>query len=302
MNLRILSEYIFLALAWGFSLYVAFQTVQAFGWVGAATGRALIASVALGLVSLVSRRKFKLNGAGLVSFLIVGATTVTGQLLGLNFAMPRIGTAATAIIVATIPLFSMLLSEIFGVEKLTLPRVVGLVFGLVGIVMLVGFPATPITPDFLLGCGTALFGALCAAFGSNYVRLKLDGVGSIEVAALAFLFGALLTLPLLIAVPIPTTPRPIDFGYLLIAGCVMSAMTYSLYFRLIGEIGPTRAISVEFLVTLVAVLVGAYVLGERLSPVQIGGMVVIIMGCVIVLDLFSSKSPPDDHAGLAQPH
>ena len=45
----------------------------------------------------------------------------------------------------------------------------------------------------------------------------------------------------------------------------MSATTYVLYFGLVARIGATRAISVEFVVTLVAVVIGALFLNEELS-------------------------------------
>jgi drug/metabolite transporter (DMT)-like permease len=80
-----------------------------------------------------------------------------------------------------------------------------------------------------------------------------------------------------------------DFVYLLISGGVMSAITYLLYFRLVATLGATRAISVEFVVTLVAVLFGALVLDEKLTPLQIAGGLVIMAGCALVLGLFGRR-------------
>lgn len=50
--------------------------------------------------------------------LVVGDTTVAGQLIGLSYATPRIGTAMSAILVATIPLFSMIIGRLWGVTPL----------------------------------------------------------------------------------------------------------------------------------------------------------------------------------------
>ncbi len=63
----------------------------------------------------------------------------------------------------------------------------------------------------------------------------------------------------------------------------MSALTYVLYFKLVGSVGPTKAISVEFVVTVIAVLVGAVFLKEQLSLIQFVGAAVIIGGCALVL-------------------
>jgi len=147
----------------------------------------------------------------------------------------------------------------------------------------------PVTQHFMLGCAACLFASLSAAFGSNYASLYLRTAGSLEVTAGAFLAGGLMTLPLLLAVPVPSMPKPVDFLYLAVLAGVMSALTYVTYFRLVSAIGPTRAISVEFAVTVVAVLVGAVLLKEPLTAAQIVGAVVIVAGCVLVLGLLPKR-------------
>jgi drug/metabolite transporter (DMT)-like permease len=190
-----------------------------------------------------------------------------------------------AIFVGSIPLFSMVIGQAWGIERIGTAGRVGLVLGFGGIVLLVGFPSVPVTATFLMGCGASVFGAASAAFGSNYARRHLGGVGSWEQAIGAFLFGGLAALPLLLVVPVPTMPRPVDLGYLVLLAGMCSALAYVLYFRLVAEVGATLAISVEFLVTVIAVAVGAILLGERLSAVQLIGGGVIIAGCALVLDL-----------------
>ncbi len=288
MRVRDIVDYLFLAVAWGLSFLVLVKVVTAFGWVGAVTLRCLLASATLMGMARVLRRNFSFS-LGWRPYAVVGATTVAGQLIGLSYGTPLIGTAMAAILVAAIPLFSMMISQFWGLERLTTPRLIGLLLGMGGIVLLVGFPAVPVTPAFLLGCAACISASFSAAFGSNYANRHLRDVGSLEVTSAAFLFGGLMTLPLLFAVPVPAMPRAVDFLYLAILACVMSATTYVVYFRLISSIGATRAISVEFAVTVVAVLVGTMLLGEPLSVIQIGGAAAIIAGCVLVLDPFPRR-------------
>ena len=289
MRTRDLADYGILSVVWGLSFVVLLRVVHAFGWVGAVTFRALLAGGLLLAIAAATRRKLDF-GVGWRPLTVVGATTVAGQLVGMSFAMPRIGTAMAAIIVGTIPLFSMIIGRIWGVEHITGQGWIGLGLGLAGIVMLVGFPAVPVTRSFVIGCVGSLLAAISAAYGSNYARARLRLVGSWEVTIGSFLAGGLMTLPLLFAVPVPSGPRPVDFGYLLILGAVMSALAYVLYFRLVADIGATRAISVEFVVTAIAVLVGSVLLHERLSVPQLVGAVVIIVGCALVLGLVPPRS------------
>ncbi|MFE9439898.1 DMT family transporter [Streptomyces sp. NPDC006602] len=296
MRGRDMADYGTLAVVWGVSFAVLARTERAFGWVGAVAFRALIAGVIVLLASRVMRRRLDF-ATGWWPFAVVGATTVAGQLIGVSYATPRIGSAMAAIFVGTIPLFSMLISHLWGLERMSVRGWVGLSLGIAGIILLVGFPETSITDSFRLGCVGSLIGALSAAFGSNYARVRLHNVGSWELTIGSFLFGGLLTLPLLFVVPVAQTPHLADYAYLLLLGGVMSGVMYVLYFRLVAGVGATRALSVEFAVTAVAVLVGSLVLSERLSAVQLLGTAVIVGSCSLVLGLtprLTSRRPTRD--------
>ncbi|WP_043880035.1 DMT family transporter [Azorhizobium caulinodans] len=282
MKPRDLAAYLFLALAWGLSFLVLLRVVQAFGWAAAVSLRALVAAGVLFLMARLARRRLVFS-TGWKPLVMVGATTVAGQLVCLSVATPMIGTAMTAICIAAIPLFSMAIGQAWGLERVTLAGLLGLALGLAGIVLLVGFPAEPVTPTFLLGCAAALAGAFCSALGSNYTSRFLRGMGALEVTIGAFLAGGLITLPLLLFVPLPAVPHAADLGLLLVLSGVMSGICYTLYFWLVTRIGATRTVSVEFAVTLIAAVIGAVFLGEALAPLQLVGGGVILCGCALVL-------------------
>lgn len=290
---RDIASYLFLAIAWGLSFLVLVRVVEAFGWVGAVSFRCLLAGGLLYLIAAASGRRLRF-GAGWRHYVAVGATTVAGQLVCLSYATPRIGTAMAAILVAAIPLFSMVIAQLWGMEKITRQRVAGLIVGTAGIVLLVGFPAVPLTGRFLFDCLVSLGGSFFAALGSNYMSRFLHEESPAEVTSASFLLGGLMALPLLVAVPVPAAPGAMDFAYLAILGGIMSALTYVTYFRLVSRIGPTRAISVEFAVTVVAVLVGGLILDEPLTVVQLAGGAVIIAGCLLVLGLVPWRSREPD--------
>lgn len=284
MHRQQIVAYVALALIWGLSFVLVLRVVEAFGWIGAVSLRAFAASGLLLVIARATGRPLRFGGRWF-PLAVVGATTVAGQLIALSFATPRIGTAMAAILVATIPLFSMLIGRLWGTERLTQWTRLGLTLSFSGIVLLVGFPSAPITAEFLLGCASSLFGSLCAAFGSNYLRRSLRGIGTWEQTIGAFFFGGVLSLPLLLLVPIPAPPGPADVLNLLLLAGLCSALAYVLYFRLVAELGATIAISVEFVVTLVAVGIGALFLGETLSLVQLAGGAIILLGCALLVGL-----------------
>ena len=136
MKQRHLVTYAVLALVWGLSFMVLVRVVAAFGWAGTVSFRALTAGGALLLVALLMRRRLDF-GCGWKPLAISGFLTVVMQLAGIAFAAPRIGTAMTAIIVSAIPLFSMVVGRIAGLERLNERSIIGLVMGFAGIVLLV---------------------------------------------------------------------------------------------------------------------------------------------------------------------
>jgi len=92
---------------------------------------------------------------------------------------------------------------------------------------------------------------------------------------------------LLIFVPIKPGLVLSDWLNIITLAVVCSALCYVIYFSLVAKIGATRSISVEFLVTVVAVLIGAFYLNEAITVFQLFGALLVIIGSVLILDLFS---------------
>ena len=279
------SEFSILAILWGGSFLLVLRVVEAFDWVGAVSVRALIASLTLYVLAKISKRQLDFS-IGAVPFLISGATTVAFQLIGLSFAVPRIGTAMTAILVGAIPLYSAMIGRLLHIEILTKFGYFGLALGFLGIVLLVGFPQGSTSKEYLVGILVAVVGCISAALGSNFSKMKMSSVGTWEQVIGAFFFGGLLTAPLLIFVPFQRTPTAGDWLNITALAVLCSSLCYAIYFKLVADIGATRAISVEFLVTVVAVLIGALYLHENISLIQVVGGALVILGCILILDLF----------------
>jgi drug/metabolite transporter (DMT)-like permease len=291
MKSEITTKFSILALLWGVSFLLLLRVVQAFDWAAAISVRAFIASGSLFLLSLLLRRKLDFS-VGAKHFAVLGTTSVSFQLIGLSIAVPRIGTALTAILVGAIPLFSSVIGRLMKIEEIDKVGFIGLALGFVGIIFLVGFPSAKLGSDFFLGFFICLAGCISAAFGSNYSKLKLSNAGNWEQVIGAFFFGGLFTLPLLLFVPIKSGLDPSDWVNMVALAVICSAFCYVIYFSLVLKIGATRSISVEFLVTVVAVLIGAFYLNEAISLIQLFGALLVVLGSILILDLlsFSSRS------------
>jgi len=281
-----LTQYLLTSIIWGFSWVFILKVVQAFGGGGIAL-RAILGSLVLVVAALVTKRNLKFGP--IAPLLVVGATTVAGQLLGFNLATPMIGTAMAAILAATIPMFSMVICQLWQIEHISKPGYFGLFIGVLGVILIVGFPSVKIDSTFIIGCSICILGAISAAFGSNYTRKHLQGIGYWEQTIGSFFLGGVMMLPLFIINPAKSVPIPVDYFYLIVLAVLATGVAYIMYFKLVSEIGATSALTIEFLVTVIAVAVGAGLLGEQLSIIQFAGATAIVLGCALVLDLIPAR-------------
>ena len=289
MALDVLGRFALLAILWGASFLMVLRVVDGFGWIGAVSIRSLVASSLLLLIAKVKRRKLDFS-IGIFPFALLGVTMVAMQLIGLSFAVPRIGTAMTAILVGAIPLFSSVIGRLMRIEEMGVAGFVGLIIGFLGIVLLVGFPEGEVTGRFILGIIVCTVGCVAAAFASNYSKLRMSSVGSWEQVIGAFFFGGVFTAPLLLFVPFNRSPLATDWLNIVVLAALCSSLCYVIYFKLVARLGATKAISVEFLVTVIAVLIGALYLHEAITWIQLLGGALVIVGCTLILSLFTRKS------------
>ena len=287
MTPKQLGLYLATASIWGCTWFFILKVVLAFGGGGIAL-RAILGSISLYIAAVISRRKLQFGQ--LKSLVIVGATTVAAQLLGFNLATPMTGTAVTAILASTIPMFAMGIGHIFNIEHISKVGFVGLILGFVGSVLIIGFPGVEFSLKFFLGCLLCLVGAIGAAAGGIYTKSHLQAIGYWEQTIGSFFIGGLMMLPMFLINPPTHAPEPIDYVYLAVLSIISTGIGYIMYFKLVGEIGATPALTVEFLVTVIAVAIGAGFLGETVSQIQFVGVGAILIGCALVLDLIPIES------------
>jgi drug/metabolite transporter (DMT)-like permease len=88
----------------------------------------------------------------------------------------------------------------------------------------------------------------------------------------------------------PTEPVSLGaWGALAAVALLCTAVAYILFFRIIERAGPSRALTVTFLVPVFALVYGALFLGERITPWMVGCGLVIICGTALSTGLFRLK-------------
>lgn len=166
-------------------------------------------------------------------------------------------------------------------EPMTTGKILGLVLGFAGIVVVGGGAFAGHVSA--AGVALAVASALAWALGTIVFKATDGRVDAWWAVALPFLAGgALLTLVGLVVEGPGITWSAQFVGALAFAGLVGTALAWSLWFGLVaaGEAG--RAASYIFFVPLVGVLIGAVLLAETLTASLLVGAALVVLGVYLV--------------------
>ncbi|WP_027133540.1 DMT family transporter [Geminicoccus roseus] len=276
-----------LAAAWGGSFFfngIAVRELPSFTLVWL---RVAIAAAAL--LSMAWLLRIRLPTAG-------GTWAALGLMGLLNNALPfalivwgqhHIASGLASILNATTPVFTILAAHCLTQdEKLNIFKLAGVVAGLVGATVLIGFDVLQeVGAEVLaqLAClAAALSYALAGIFGRRFRHM---GISPLATAAGQVTTSTLILLPVMLLVDQPwrlAMPEGATIGAVLAVGLLSTALAYVLYFRILAVAGATNLLLVTFLIPVVAILLGALFLGETLLPRHLLGMSLIGLGLACI--------------------
>ncbi len=276
-----LADFLLLAAIWGSSfLFMRIAAVE-LGPLPTAAIRVAIAATFLLPIMLAKghwaqlRRHWK-------PVLFVGALNSGVPFALYAFAVLHITTGFSSILNATVPLFGALVAWLWLGDKPTLSRTVGLAIGFGGVVLLAGGQASfkpndsGIAPAWaVLAC---LAATICYALAASFTKKHIPNLPPL-VTATGSQIGATLTLALPALWFRPEHgPSASAWWSLLVVGVLCTGVAYILYFRLIENSGPARALTVTFLVPVFAIAYGVLFLGESVTTWMLLCGAVILLG------------------------
>jgi drug/metabolite transporter (DMT)-like permease len=208
-------------------------------------------------------------------------------------AEERLPSSVSGLLVAAVPLVGAVVAVILGGrdshEHLGGRGVAGLLVGLAGVAVLVGFDVSGADAGSVGLVAVVVGGyALGPALLSRYLAdLPVLGVvaASLAVCTLGYTPFALARLP----AAFPPGRVVAAVGVL---GVVCTALAFVLFFALIGEIGPVRATVITYINPAVAVVLGAVFLHERFTSATAAGFALILAGSVVATRRKRPAHPP----------
>lgn len=279
-----LSDFLLLAAIWGSSfLFMRLGAVE-FGALPTAAVRVAIAALFLFPIVLLRGLLPELKKHWKKIFLI-GVLNSGIPFACFSFALLSITTGLSAILNATVPMFGALIAWLWLKDRPNASRVLGIIVGFAGVAMLAWDKATfkpdasGVAPGWaVLAC---LLACLCYGISASYTKRYLTGLPPLVTAAGSQMGATLgLALPALWLWP-ARMPSPTAWLALLAVGVLCTGLAYILFFRLIENAGPQRALTVTFVVPVFAVLYGVVLLGEAVTSWMVVCALVIVCGTAL---------------------
>jgi drug/metabolite transporter (DMT)-like permease len=272
-----------LALVFGSAFFLGDLGLRSFGPLTVAAGRVASAAIILSLLAFVRGRRAPATARTWLALLVMGALNNAIPFSLIFWGQTRIDSGLAAILNATTPIFSVLLAHVAGDERLSAPRLAGVLLGFAGVAVLIGPGALsrfdPSDTAELAVLLAALSYALAGLWGRRFRALP------VEVSAAGMLIGSsaiMLPAAAWFERPWLASPSATSLAAIATLGLFSTAVAYLLYFRLLARVGATNLLLVTFLLPLVALALGALFLGERLQGLDLLGLALILGGLAAI--------------------
>ncbi|MBO9396112.1 DMT family transporter [Shimia sp. R9_2] len=244
----------------------------------------LIGAVFLFLLRLLTGKSVALPRDKLWFFLLIAAL---GTLIPNSFsyrAAAELPSGVMSIVISLVPIVAFPMALLFGVDRFNWPRLIGLLAGLAGVVIL-SEPAALPDPAMALWSPIAVIAPVCYALEGNVVaKWGMQGLGAGHVLYGASVVGAILALPLALAPGQFIDPRTEWTApeFALVLSSIIHVCVYTAYVWLVSRAGAVFAAQVSYVVTGTGVLWAMLLLSERYSLWVWAALALILTGMTLV--------------------
>jgi drug/metabolite transporter (DMT)-like permease len=273
-----------LSAVWGSAFVFIKIATPEVGAIGLVFLRLVIASLLLGIIFL-KKHHWSIFKKHLLPLIIIGATNVALPFYCFAYAALHINASSMAVINGSTPLFAFLFSMLILGFKFRIIQFSGIVIGLAGLIIFVGFESL----DFnLLPILAAAMGA--AFYGISMVYIyKLNIVDTKAMAAITMIIATVLISPFLYFEPLNLMGLNTKVLFsILFLGIFCTGLAYLPYFILIKNVGPISTSIIAMLVPVFGMLWAYLLLKETITLTMLGGCLLIIMG-VLLTNFFGDK-------------
>ena len=197
----------------------------------------------------------------------------------LGVAEQRLSSSLTGLLIAAVPLVVAVIARTSGArERLGVQSGLGLLLGLIGVAAIVGLNLEGASALSLTAMGLV---AICYATGPVILQRYLAGLPALGVIATALGVTAVVYLPIA-AFSVPEEmPSATVIGSVVGLAAVCTAIAFLIFFALIAEVGPVKAMVFTYVNPAVAAVLGVAILDERFTLGMGVGFALVLVGSVL---------------------
>lgn len=277
-----LARLVALAAIWGASFIFIRIAVGSLGAIGTAQARLVLAGATIALVLALSGKRLEL-ATHWRHFTIVGVLNSAAPFVLFAWSAHHLPASYLVVLNATAPLFGAFVAAAWLGERITPRAALGLGAGIAGVATLVGLGPIAATPVAVAATLASLTAALSYALASAYVKRQSYAVDPAVLAGGSNVTAAAALFPLALAAPPAGLPTADALWAALALGVLCTGVAYLLYFRLITDVGPARALTVTFLIPVFGMLWGAVFLAEAITASMLAGGALVLVGTGLIL-------------------
>lgn len=281
MKLQDIGMLFLLAAIWGASFIFIRIASPVLGPLVLMDLRVLIAALAL-VIYAGALRKLPNIRSQWKQFLLLGALNAAIPFTLIAVAELYLTASFAAILNATTPLLTAIVASFWGSEKFTGRKSFGLVLGIIGVSVVVGWNPVPMTTTVLVGALCSVGAALFYGIGSVYTTRTFKGVPPMGMAIGQQLGAGMVLLPFAVFQLPHVMPNLSVVLCVLVLAVICTSFGYLLFFRLINSVGATRTVTVTFLVPFFGIIWGSLFLTEPIGIGTILGLCIILTSIVFV--------------------
>lgn len=255
--------------------------------------QSLIGAFFLILAILAARQKLPVKRANIQLYIACGllGSLIPGVLF--FYAASRVSPGVLSITVATVPLMTFVGAAFFRIEKFQAGRVLGVIFGVLSIVLLVGPKESLPDPAAVPWVLAALVAALCYSAENLLVALRMpSGASAFTIAGGMFIAASLIMTPLVLAtgtfVPLVWPWGAVEWA--IVGMATISVIAYSLFLFLIVRAGPVFASQTAYVVTFSGVFWGVMIFDEQHSNWIWASLAVMLAALALVTPRKTEKA------------
>ncbi len=287
-----------LAALWGASFLFIRMASPVFGPILTIEGRVTIATLALVIVLTATKgaTHFKERWK---QFIVIGTLNAAIPFTLIATAELTLPSSMSAILNSLTPLFTALIAWGWLNETLNRRKWLGIVIGVIGVGVLVGWSSVPLTPKTLLAVSLSVLATIFYGIAGVYAKKTFKGVPSLTLAT-GQQFGATVILIPFTFIKIPhSAAHPSTLAGLSVVGLALfcTALAYLLYFYLIENVGPTKTLSVTFLVPIFGIIWSLLFLHEKLTSGMMIGLFIILSSVLLISDVKVKLKPVHKQIG-----